>query len=467
MPGADARTHENREDVLRRAILEIKAARAAAAAADRRSREPVAVVGVGCRFPGGVSGVEEFWGLLAGGRSGVGEVPGDRWDAGAFFDPVPGVRGRVCSRAGGFLDSVRGFDAGLFGVSPREAVSVDPLQRLALEVGWEALEHAGMAPDRMRGSRTGVYVGVGASDYGRIGGGDAGALDGYAATGVALNFVANRLSFVLGLAGPSLVVDTACSSSLVALHLAVAGLRAGECDAALAGGVNVLLAPEVSVALSQGKMLSPSGRCATFDAGADGYVRGEGCGLVVLKRLSDAVADGDEIWGVIRGTAVNSDGRSNGLTAPSGSAQADVISRALDAAGVAPAAVGYVEAHGTGTPLGDPIEVRALARALGEGREAGSPVRVGSVKTNIGHLEAAAGIAGFIKALLAVHRGQIPPHLNLTEPSPHIAWGQLPVTVPVTLTDWPDERRVAGVSSFGFGGTNAHVILENAAGDLS
>jgi acyl transferase domain-containing protein len=253
----------------------------------------------------------------------------------------------------------------------------------------------------------------------------------------------------------------------VAVHLAVGALRAGECDLALAGGVNVLLAAEVSVALSQGRMLSPSGRCATFDAGADGYVRGEGCGLVVLKRLSDAVAAGDEIWGIIRGTAINSDGRSNGLTAPSGPAQADVISRALDTAGVAPAEVGYVEAHGTGTPLGDPIEVRALAQVLGDGRDPARPVRIGSVKTNIGHLEAAAGIAGFIKALLAVHRGQIPPHLNLTAPSPHIAWDQLPVTVPTELTAWAGERRVAGVSAFGFGGTNAHVILENAAGDLS
>jgi len=262
-------------------------------------------------------------------------------------------------------------------------------------------------------------------------------------------------------------VDTACSSSLVAVHLAVGGLRAGECDLALAGGVNVLLAAEVSVALSQGRMLSPSGRCATFDAGADGYVRGEGCGLVVLKRLSDAVAARDEIWGIIRGTAINQDGKSSAITVPNSSAQQGVIRAALDAAGVAPAEVGYVEAHGTGTPLGDPIEVRALARVLGEGRDPGQPVRIGSVKTNIGHLEAAAGIAGFIKALLAVHRGQIPPHLNLTAPSPHIAWDQLPVEVPVTLTDWPGERRIAGVSSFGFGGTNAHVILENAAGDLS
>jgi acyl transferase domain-containing protein len=467
MAAVDALSPDNREDVLRRAILEIKAARAEADAATRRSREPVAVVGVGCRFPGGVGGVEDFWALLAGGVSGVGEVPADRWDAGAFFDPVPGVRGRMCSRRGGFVAGVRGFDAGLFGVSPREAVSVDPLQRLVLEVGWEALEHAGVAPDSLRGSRAGVFVGVGASDYGRLGGGDVGLLDGYSATGVALNFVANRLSFVLGLTGPSLVVDTACSSSLVAVHLAVQGLRAGECEVALAGGVNVLLAPEVSVALSQGRMLSPSGRCATFDAGADGYVRGEGCGLVVLKRLSDAVAAGDEVWGVIRGTAVNQDGRSNGLTAPSGAAQADVISRALAAAGVAPAEVGYVEAHGTGTPLGDPIEVRALAGVLGEGRPAGRPVLVGSVKTNIGHLEAAAGIAGFIKALLAVQRGAVPPHLNLAEPSPHIDWGQVPVTVPTTLTAWPGPRRIAGVSSFGFGGTNAHVILENAAGDLS
>jgi acyl-CoA synthetase (AMP-forming)/AMP-acid ligase II/3-oxoacyl-(acyl-carrier-protein) synthase/acyl carrier protein len=402
---------------------------------------PIAVVGIGCRFPGG-GGVDGFWELLTVGRSGVGPVPRGRDVAG------DGARG-------GFVEGVDGFDADLFGVAPQEAAGMDPQHRMVLEVAWEALEHAAIAPDRLRGSRTGVFVGAGGSDWATSGG----VIDAYAATGAAVNFAANRLSYVLGLTGPSIVVDTACSSSLVALHLAARSLRDGECDQAIAGGVNVLLSPEVWAALEEGRMLSPGGACRTFDAEADGYVRGEGCGMVVLKRLPDAEAAGDEIWAVVRGTAVNHDGRSNGLTAPSGSAQREVIRAALAAARVAPAEVGYVEAHGTGTPLGDPVEVRALAGVLGEGRT--RPLALGSVKTNIGHLEAAAGIAGFIKAVLAVRHGLIPPHLNLGRPNPHIDWDAAPLTVPVEPFAWEDGRRVAGVSSFGFGGTNAHAVLEN------
>ncbi|MER5350217.1 thioester reductase domain-containing protein [Kitasatospora sp. NPDC002551] len=450
-----------RQEVLLRALVELKAARAEAAAARQARVEPVAVVGVGCRFPGGVTGAEGFWEFLARGGSGITEIPSDRWDVEEFFDEEAGAPGRMYVRHGGFVDGVRGFDAGLFGIPPREAVGIDPQHRLVLEVAWEALEHAGVAPDSLRGSRTGVFVGMGGSDFQRLGAGDVSLIDAYSATGSSGNFGANRLSYVLGLEGPSMVVDTACSSSLVALHLAVQSLRAGECETALAGGVNVMLSPDSSVALSSGRMLSAQGLCRTFDASADGYVRGEGAGVVVLKRLSDALAAGDDVLAVVRGSAVNQDGKSSGLTVPRASSQQEVVRRALSVAGIAAAEVGFVEAHGTGTPLGDPIEVRALGRVLGDGRAADNPVALGSVKTNIGHLEAAAGIAGFIKAVLTVQRGWIPPHLNLVEPNPHVEWADLPVSVPTELTRWEQERRVAGVSAFGFGGTNAHVVLES------
>ncbi|MEU4386216.1 beta-ketoacyl synthase N-terminal-like domain-containing protein [Promicromonospora sp. NPDC023805] len=423
--------------------------------------EPIAVVGIGCRFPGGVQGPEAFWDLLVQGRSGVVDVPEDRWDIDSVYDPDPGAPGRTYSRHLGAVDGVRRFDAGLFGIPDAEAVKIDPQHRLLLETAWESLEDAGIAPDSLRGSRTGVFVGMSGSDYERLTlrSGDPAQIDAYTATGSAGNFGANRISYTLGLTGPSLVVDTACSSSLVAVHLAVQSLRSGEVDAALVGGVNLVLTPDSTVALSQGRMLSPDGACKAFDASADGYVRGDGCGVVVLRRLSD-VGPADRVVGVIRGSAVNQDGRSNGLTAPSGNAQQAVVRAALDAAQVAPEEVGYVEAHGTGTPLGDPIEVRALAAALGTA-ERPRPLPIGSVKTNIGHLEAAAGIAGLLKVLLAVERGTIPRHLNVTTPSPHIAWDELGVTVPGNNVRWADPVRVAGVSSFGFGGTNAHVVVQS------
>ncbi|NYI04014.1 type I polyketide synthase [Allostreptomyces psammosilenae] len=461
--GAAQATAPGRQDVLRRALAELKATRAELALAKQARHEPLAVVGIGCRLPGGVRGVEQFWDLLTEGRSGIVEVPADRWDVDEFYDPDPEAAGRTYTRHGGFVDGIREFDPGLFGIPPREAVSIDPQHRMVLEVAWEALEHAGVAPDSLRGSATGVFMGMGGSDYERLGlsAGDHTMIDAYSATGNAANFGANRLSYVLGLEGPSMVVDTACSSSLVALHLACQALRAGECDLALAGGVSLLLAPDTTLALASGRMLSPEGQCKTFDASADGYVRGEGCGVVVLKRLSTAVEAGDEILAVIRGSAVNQDGKSSGLTVPRSAAQQAVVRRALSVGGVAPSEVGYVEAHGTGTSLGDPIEVRALGRVLGEGRSEDNPVALGSVKTNIGHLEAAAGVAGFIKAVLVVQRGQIPPHLNLEEPNPHVAWDELPVTVPTELTEWNDARRVAGISAFGFGGTNAHMVIES------
>ncbi|RKS10373.1 thioester reductase-like protein [Nocardiopsis sp. Huas11] len=454
----------DRSDVLRRALIEVRTAREEAAESRRRHSEPVAVVGMGCRFPGGASGVDAFWDLLVEGRSGVVEVPPDRWDLADFHDDDPDARGRMYTRHGGFVDGIRDFDAGLFGIPPREAVGIDPQHRFVLEVAWEALENAGIAPDSLKGSRTGVFVGMGGSDYERLtlSTGDVTDVDGYAATGGALNMAANRLSYALGLEGPSLVVDTACSSSLVALHLACQSLRAGECDTAIVAGVNSLLSPSTSVALSKAGMLSPEGRCKTFDAAADGYVRGEGCGVVVLRRASSVEGTHLRARALVKGSATNQDGHSSGLTVPRASAQSEVVRRALAAADVRPADVGYVEAHGTGTPLGDPIEVRALASVLGEGRDASDPVVLGSVKTNIGHLEAAAGIAGLIKTVLAVEHGHLPPHLNLTDPNPAVDWAALPVVVGTRSAPWTAERRVAGVSSFGFGGTNAHVVVESA-----
>ena len=421
---------------------------------------PVAVVGVGCRLPGGVCSFEGFWEFLRAGGDGVVEVPGDRWDVDALFDPDPDAPGRTYARHGGFIGGVDGFDDRFFGISPREAVAMDPQQRLVLEVGWEALEHAGIAPDGLRDSETGVFVGLGANDYLLRGSRslDPADLDAYVGTGNASSVVSGRLSYVLGLRGPSMVVDTACSSSLVAVHLACQSLRGGECDLALAGGVNLMLASDTTIVLSKARMLSASGRCRTFDAAADGYVRGEGCGILVLRRLQDAIAAHDTVLAVIRGSAVNQDGHSNGLTAPRASAQEGVVARALAMAGVTGSEVGYVEAHGTGTALGDPIEVGALARVLAGERE--HPLLVGSVKTNIGHLEAAAGVAGLIKAVLVVAHGEVPPHLHLREPNPRIPWQELSLRVPTQITPLPAGRRIAGVSSFGFSGTNAHVIVE-------
>jgi acyl transferase domain-containing protein/SAM-dependent methyltransferase/acyl carrier protein len=434
-------------------------------AAERRGREPVAVVGMACRFPGGADDPERFWELLRAGRDAVREVPAERWDVDAYYDADPDAPGRIATRSGGFLDAVDGFDAPFFGVAPREALTMDPQQRLLLEVAWEALENAGLSPERLAGSATGVFLGICSSDhFERIVRHGEDALDAYLASGNARSVAAGRISYFLGLQGPSLAIDTACSSSLVALNVACQSLRSGESRVALCAGVNVICSPESFIALSKAHMLAPDGRCKTFDASADGFSRGEGCGVLVLKRLGDALADGDRVLAVIRGTAVNQDGRSGGLTVPNGPAQEAVIRAALADAGVAPAEVGYVEAHGTGTSLGDPIEVRALAAALGAGRPAHDPVVVGSVKTNVGHLESAAGVAGVMKVILALQHERIPPHLHFRRPSPHIAWSEYAVAVEPAGRAWPRgaRRRVAGVSSFGFSGTNAHVVLEEA-----
>ena len=433
------------------------------AANDADGPEPTAVIGMGLRFPGAET-PSAFWRLLRDGVDAVTEVPPERWDLSAYYDPDPATPQKMCSRWGGFLRQVDQFDSLFFGISPREALVMDPQQRLLLEVTWEAVEDAGMAPERLARSATGVFLGICGSDYSHISAGMGESLSAHAGTGNALSIAANRLSYVLDLRGPSLAVDTACSSSLVAAHLAVRSLRSRECDLAFVGGVNLVLYPDVSVTFSQARMMTPDGRCKTFDAEANGYVRAEGCGVLILKRLSDAIRDHDRLLALVRGTAVNQDGRSNGLTAPNGPSQQAVIRAALADAGVQPSEVSYVEAHGTGTPLGDPIEVEAIAQVFCGGRSKSQPLAIGSVKTNVGHAEGAAGLAGMIKVVLALEHAEIPPHIHLRTLNPHVPWDALPVVVPTTLTPWhpPSGRRLAGVSSFGFGGTNAHVVFESA-----
>jgi acyl transferase domain-containing protein/acyl carrier protein len=430
--------------------------------------EPIAIVGMGCRFPGATH-PEAFWALLENGVDAIREVPRSRWDIESLYDPDPDAPGKMYTRYGGFLDDLELFDAHFFGISPREAVSLDPQQRLLLEVSWEALEHAAQSPAQLYGSSTGVFIGMTGFDYARRLLDARERIDAYAGTGSFLSPAAGRLSYLLGLTGPSMVVDTACSSSLVAIHLACQSLRLRESDIALAGGVNIVLSPDWLISFTKARMLSPDGRCKTFDASANGYVRGEGCGVIVLKRLSDAQKAGDNILAVIRGSAVNQDGASGGLTVPSGPSQVSVIKQALRQGGVKPEEVSYVEAHGTGTSLGDPIEVDALEQVF-----APHPLMIGSVKTNIGHLESASGIAGIMKVVLSLQHGQLPAHLHLKQPNPQIAWDNWPVSVPTELLrvgEWArgragetttPTRPLAGVSSFGFSGTNAHVVLQAA-----
>ena len=430
--------------------------------AQTAARDPIAVIGIGCRFPG-ANGPAAFWDLLKEGRHGIRDVPPDRWPN-DYYDADPAAPGKIATRAGGFLDRIDEFDPKFFGIAPREALVMDPQQRLLLEVAWEALEHGGLEPGKFNGSRTGVFVGICNTDYHQLlSARSAEVIDAYVASGNAHSVAAGRLSYLLGLQGPCMSIDTSCSASLVAIHAACQSLRNGESAMALAGGVNIICAPETSIALSKGNMLAPDGRCKTFDAAADGFSRGEGCGIVVLKRLSDARRDGDRILALVRGSAINQDGRSGGLTVPNGPAQEAVIRDALETARLSSADIDYVEAHGTGTSLGDPIEVRALGRVLGEGRDPANPLWVGSVKTNIGHLESAAGVAGFIKVVLSLQHDALPKHLNFEVPNPYIDW-TVPVAVANVQRPWPrtDRPRRAGVSSFGFSGTNAHAILEEA-----
>jgi len=458
--------------LLKQALRAVEQMKQKLNAADPRQHQPIAIIGMGCRFPGEVYDAASFWELLKHGREALSPVPADRWNIDEYYDPDPSKPGKMVSRVGGFLTGVDFFDAGFFGIAPREAAMMDPQQRLLLEVVWEALENAGIAPRSLRGSRAGMYLGIASGDYAQmqLHAGDAGLLDVHFASGNAHSVASGRLSYLLGLKGPSLSVDTACSSSLVAVHLACQALRSRECTMAIAGGVNVILAPETTVALSQAQMMSPDGRCRTFDDRANGFVRAEGCGVVVLKPLDKAQADGDPILAVIRGNALNQDGASSSLTVPNGPSQEDLMRRALKEAELTAAQVGYVEAHGTGTSLGDPIELRALGSVYGASRKAGEPVLVGSLKTNFGHMEAAAGVGGLIKLVLALQHGEVPAHLHFETPTSHVPWDEIRLAVPRSTMPWPGLRnadgeltpRVGAVSSFGFSGTNAHLVVEQA-----
>jgi phthiocerol/phenolphthiocerol synthesis type-I polyketide synthase A len=456
----------DRRAIITEALRKIDDLTAQLEIAQQGDTEPIAVIGMGCRFPGGADNTVQFWRLLQDGVDGIVRVPPGRWDADAFFSEDHSVPGTICSPEGGFLTSWRPdeFDAEFFGISPREAAAMDPQQRLLLEVAWEALENAGITASAIRNTQTSIFVGSTTYDYSLIAAKlrpqD---LDPLVPFGNAANFAAGRLAYFLGVHGPAVVIDTACSSSLAAIHLACQSLRRRESDQALAAGVNLMLTPQNSVATSRWGMLAPDGRCKTFDADADGYVRSEGCGVVVLKRLSDALRDGDSVLAVVRGSAVNQDGPSSGQTVPSGPAQQAVLRAALAAARLQPADIDYIEAHGTGTALGDPIELGALHQVFGE-RDGSAPLVVGSVKTNVGHLESAAGIVGFIKTVLSVYHGYIPRHLHFKQLTPNAVEGASGFTIADQGMQWPSVARArrAGVSSFGVSGTNAHVVLEQA-----
>lgn len=448
-----------------RALVALRQMRAKLDAVERARTEPLAIVGMSCCVPA-ARHPDAFWELLRDGRDAITEVPAERWKVDAWYDPDPAARGKTATRWGGFIDDADQFDPAFFGISPREAVHMDPQQRLFLKVAWEALESAGQTVAGLSGSKTGVFVGIHnhSSDYAFLQLAAPERIDAYTGTGTAHNVVSGRLSYTFDLRGPSVSVDTACSSSLVALHLACQSLRSRECDMAIAGGVNLMLSPEVTICFSRWGMLSPTGRCKAFDASADGFVRGEGCGAVVLKRLSDALASGDPILALIRGSAINQDGHTNGLTAPSGVSQQAVIQRALQSAGVPPERISYVEAHGTGTALGDPIELEALAEVYGKPRAQGGACMVGSVKANIGHLEGAAGIAGLIKVVLALKHEVIPPqvHFKALNPGIHLQGTSLQIASEPVAWKTASGERYAALSSFGWSGTNAHVILSEA-----
>ena len=427
----------------------------------------IAIIGLGCRFPQ-ADNPEEFWHLVSNGMDAITEIPADRWDVDEFYAPQSGIPGKMNTRSGGFLSQIDGFDPLFFNISPTEAQRMDPKQRIFLEVAWEAIENAGLAPDKLSGTQTGVFVApTGGSQYHQLlykNVADLTQINAYDGIGSTPSLAASRLSYLLNLKGPSLAIETACSSSLVATHLACQSLRTGESNLCIVGGVNLILTPELHISFSQANMMSPEGRCKTFDADANGYVRGEGCGVVILKRLSDAIEDRDNIMAMIRGSAINQDGLSNGITAPNSPSQQAVIRQALKNAGVKPAEISYVEAHGTGTPLGDPIEIQSLKTVLMKDRLPSQTCYISSVKANIGHLELASGIAGLIKVVLSLQNQQVPKNLHFKRLNPLIDIEHTPFVIPTELEEWHIEQgsRLAGVSSFGFGGTNAHVILEEA-----
>ena len=458
-------TSESQLTSVKQALLALQAARKKIDALEKQQSEPIAIIGVGCRFPGDIHSPEDFWELLLSGKDTIATIPESRWDGPAYYSPNYDDAGKIITTKGSFFSQVQESDPEFFGISPREAKNMDPQQHLLLEVCWESLEHANIVPESLAGSRTGVFIGICNQDFSLLSmSREKTDIDAYMTTGMAHSVASGRLSYTLGLEGPCVAIDTACSSSLVSVHLACQSLRNLECDLAITGGVNLTLTPETSIDFSRNRMLSPDGKCKAFSSDANGFGRGEGCGLVVLKRLSDVDVKHDRVLALIRGSAVNQDGSSSGLTAPNGPSQQRVIKQALKNANVRADQIDYIEAHGTGTSLGDPIEIGALAEIFSSVRTPGDPLKIGSVKTNVGHMEGAAGISGLLKVVLALQHKVLPAHLNCAEQNPHIPWDSLPFQITHQRQEWlsTDKVRFAGVSSFGFSGTNSHVILEEA-----